>query len=84
MTDIMNKQEKLQDKKEKRDCITLEHIHPHVFRNSFATRGLENGIPPKVMQKLLGYSSIKITLDLYSHVLPQTKQSEILKIANLF
>lgn len=84
ITDIMNRQEEQQAQKENRDPIKVEHIHPHVFRHCFATRGLENGIPPKVMQELLGHSSIKTTLDLYSHVLPQTKQSEIMKIADLF
>ena len=84
ITDLMNKQEELQAKKEKRDCIPIKHIHPHAFRHSFATRELENAIPPKVVQVMLGHSNIKMTLDLYSHVLPRTKQSEILKIANLF
>lgn len=54
------------------------------LRHTFATRGLENGIPPKVMQEILGHSSIKMTLDLCSHVLPQTKQEEIMKLASLF
>ena len=45
---------------------------------------LENGIPPKVMQELLGHTSITMTLDIYSHVLPNTRTEEIQKIANLF
>lgn len=72
---------------EKRICeagVSFEHIYPHVLRHTFATRGLENGIPPKVMQELLGHTSITMTLDIYSHVLPDTKAKEIQKIANLF
>ena len=45
---------------------------------------MENGIPPKVMQELLGHSSITVTMDIYSHVLPDKKASEIQKIANMF
>lgn len=63
---------------------TFEHIKPHTLRHTFATRGLENGIPPKVMQELLGHTSITMTLDIYSHVLPDVKANEIQKIANIF
>ncbi len=37
-------------------------------RHTFATRSLEVGIPPKVVQHWLGHASIKMTLDLYTHV----------------
>lgn len=59
-------------------------ITPHTLRHTFATRGLENGIQPKVMQELLGHTSITMTLDIYSHVLPDTKATETQKIANMF
>ena len=49
---------------------------------TFATRGLENGIPLKVMQELLGHANISMTADTYSHVLPDTKRNEVTK--NLF
>ena len=61
----------------------FEHITPHTLRHTFATRGLENGIPPKVMQELLGHTSITMTMDIYSHVLPNVKISEMQKIAKL-
>ncbi len=63
---------------------SFEDITPHSLRHTFATRGLENGIPPKVMQDLLGHTSITMTLDIYSHVMPDTKAVEIQKIANMF
>jgi len=37
-----------------------------------------------VPQELLGHSSITITLDLYTHVLPQTKAEEMKKLDYLF
>ena len=59
----------------------LEGVHPHTLRHTFATRGLENGIDLKIMQELLGHSSIKMTADLYTHVLPETKKNSMMKIA---
>ena len=58
----------------------LEGVHTHTLRHTFATRGLENGIPLKVMQELLGHSSLSMTADLYTHVLPDTKKSSIMKL----
>ncbi|MCL1995328.1 MAG: site-specific integrase [Defluviitaleaceae bacterium] len=62
----------------------IEDITPHALRHTFATRGLENGIPLKVMSELLGHSSIQMTADLYTHVLPETKEREMEKLSNLF
>lgn len=63
---------------------TFEHIYPHVLRHTFATRGLERGIEPKVMQEILGHTSISMTLDIYSHVLPDTKAKELKKLEGLY
>ena len=76
ITDEINATEK--------DIPHFEKFSPHTLRHTFATRALENGIPPKVVQDILGHSSITMTLDLYTHVLPKTKSTEIMKIANLF
>jgi len=62
----------------------FEHITPHTFRHTFATRCIENGMPPQVLKTILGHSKLSMTMDLYSHVLPDTKADEIQKIANLF
>jgi integrase len=42
----------------------------HDLRHSHATQLLKQGIHPKIVSERLGHSSIAITLDLYSHVLP--------------
>lgn len=62
----------------------FKHITPHTFRHTFATRCIENGVPPQVLKTILGHSKLSMTMDLYSHVLPNTKAEEIQKIANLF
>jgi integrase len=46
----------------------LPHIRLHDSRHTFATLLLEQGISPKTVQAMLGHSSAKITLDIYSHV----------------
>ena len=62
----------------------FKRITPHVFRHTFATRAIEAGMPPQVLKTILGHSSLAMTMDLYSHVLPDTKANEMEKIANVF
>lgn len=59
-------------------------ITSHVFRHTFATRAIEAGMQPQVLKTILGHSSLAMTMDLYSHVLPDTKAEEMEKIANVF
>ena len=59
-------------------------ITPHVFRHTFATRAIEAGMKPQVLKTILGHSSLAMTMDLYSHVLPDTKAEEMEKIADVF
>ncbi|HEY4034925.1 MAG TPA: site-specific integrase, partial [Ktedonobacteraceae bacterium] len=48
----------------------LPDIRFHDLRHSAASIWLALGINPKVIQELLGHSSIHVTLNVYSHVLP--------------
>lgn len=43
----------------------------------FATRCFENKMEPKVVQALLGHSSISITLNIYTHVLDKKMDEEL-------
>jgi integrase len=43
---------------------------PHNLRHTWATLALEAGVHPKVVSERLGHSTISITLDTYSHVVP--------------
>jgi integrase len=45
-------------------------VRLHDLRHSHATHMLASGVHPKIAQERLGHSSVGITLDLYSHVLP--------------
>jgi len=42
----------------------------HDLRHTAATLLLGRGVHPKLVQELLGHSSIAITLDRYSHWIP--------------
>jgi len=48
----------------------LPRIRVHDLRHTAATQLLEKGVHPKVVQELLGHSTIMLTLDTYSHVAP--------------
>jgi hypothetical protein len=39
---------------------------------------------PKVLQEILGHSTITMTMDLYSHVMPEFKKSAMAKMDYLY
>lgn len=50
--------------------LGFESLRIHDLRHSISTILFRNGTHPKVVQSLLGHSSIQITMDTYSHVIP--------------
>jgi len=52
----------------------LPHVRTHDLRHTAATYLLSQGVHPKVVQDLLGHSSITLTMNTYSHVLPSLHQ----------
>jgi len=64
--------------------IQFRPITPHTLRHTFATRCVEQGMPLQVLKTILGHSSLAMTADLYSHVLPNVKREEMSKIIDLF
>jgi integrase len=60
-----------------------KHIEPftsHAFRDTFATRFVEQTKDLHTLQKILGHASFAMTADLYAHVLDETKQDAMQKI----
>ena len=48
--------------------------------HTYATRAIESGMQPKVLQKLLGHASIQTTMDRYVYV----TNDSMLKAVSLF
>lgn len=64
----------LRDLKKQVEQIGLPSIRFHDLRHSHATLLIQQNINPKVISERLGHSSIQITLNQYSHVLPSMQQ----------
>ena len=58
----------------------LPLIRLHDLRHSHATHLLAAGVHPKIAQERLGHSSVGITLDTYSHVLPGMQDDAVTKV----
>lgn len=65
------------EKKMKADNIGVGHFTCHTLRHVFATRAIESGMKPQVLKKILGHSSLQVTMDLYAHVLGEEKVEEM-------
>jgi integrase len=62
----------------------LPAIRIHDLRHSAATILLKMNVNPKQVQVLLGHSSIVITMDRYSHVLPDMQRGMMDQLDDLF
>ena len=49
----------------------------HALRHTYATRAIESGMQPKILQKLLGHASIKTTMDRYVHVTDESMEDAV-------
>ena len=54
--------------------IKLPKIRFHDLRHTAATLMFKQGVHPKVVQERLGHSSIVLTMDTYSHVIPSMQE----------
>jgi integrase len=62
----------------------LPRIRVHDLRHNAATLALQQGVNPKVVQEMLGHSSITLTLGTYSHVLPPMRREVANRLDALF
>ena len=49
----------------------------HGLRHTRATMLLKQGVNPKIVQERLGHSTISVTMDIYSHVIPSMQKDAI-------
>lgn len=57
--------------------LRMEPFTPHSLRHTFATKAIAKGMRPKTLQKLLGHTSLQMTMDLYCHVESCTLKEEM-------
>ena len=62
----------------------LPRLRIHDLRHTAATHLLNKHVHPKVVQELLGHSTIAITLDTYSHVMPVLAKEASAQMSSLF
>lgn len=54
--------------------------HAHRFRHSFGSNLIRAGVNVKVVQKLMRHENIKMTLDIYGHILDTDAEDAICKV----
>lgn len=61
----------------------LEKRGPHVLRHTFATLLLEANVPHHVVSRILGHSSIRITVDIYGHLSDEGQEAAMNAIGGI-
>lgn len=61
------------------DKAGIKRVCMHALRHTYATRAIESGMPPKILQKLLGHASIKTTMDRYVHVTDESVNQALMQ-----
>ena len=65
------------------DEAGLGHWHPHELRHSAASLMLAQGVKLHVVSQVLGHSSIRMTSDVYGHLLEPDREDAALTMENL-
>ncbi len=58
----------------------LPRIRVHDLSHTAATLLLAQGVHPRVVMELLGHSQISLTMETYSHVLPDAMREAVARI----
>lgn len=64
--------------------LGIRHISFHSLRHTFATRAIESGMDVKTLSEILGHANASITLNIYTHSMPDTKRKAMLLMKPLF
>ncbi|WP_294847116.1 tyrosine-type recombinase/integrase [uncultured Eubacterium sp.] len=58
---------------------TADDFNQHQLRHTYVTRSIESGISAKVLQKKLGHTNIKVTMNTYADIFPQFEDEKLTK-----
>jgi integrase len=61
-----------------------EKVRLHGLRHSHASHLLASNTHPKVVQERLGHSSIMVTMDIYSHLMPNMQADAVAQVDEVF
>ena len=61
----------------------LPDLSAHVFRHTYCTRIIELGVDLKVVQEIMGHSTARVTLDIYTHLNKEQIHSEVYKVEEI-
>jgi len=72
----INTREAFDSVREGRQPFEFAHTYPHAIRHTFCSRCFQLGISPKVVQGLMGHAYYSTTIDIYTHVMGTTVETE--------
>ena len=55
---------------------TADNFNQHQLRHTYATRSIESGVSAKVLQKKMGHTDIRVTMNTYADVFAQFEDTE--------
>lgn len=61
----------------------IESISMHSLRHTFATRCIEAGMKPKILQNILGHSTLAMTMNKYVHTTDDEKFKELERVEHV-
>jgi integrase len=62
----------------------LRRIRLHDLRHTCATLLLAQGVPARVVMEILGHSQIAVTMNTYTHVVPELNRDAVDRLADAF
>lgn len=68
---------------EKRKPVVIRVHTPHVWRHTFTTRLVEKEVPYESLKLLLGHSSIKTSIDIYTHLKQQNYKRLVTDVSGM-
>ena len=62
-------------------AIGIPGLYPHQLRHTAASLCFLHGVPARVVMEMMGHSTIRLTMDTYTHVLENLQHEAAANIA---